>query len=646
MGIINVGILAHVDAGKTTTVEQLLYHSGAIKQPGSVDQGNTQTDWLEIERQRGISVRSASMTLDYRQTLVNLMDTPGHMDFTGEVERALYAVDCAVLVISAAEGVQSQTECFWRGIRTLGVPTLFFVNKIDRVGCDLPDILRELREKLSPAIVPLQRVEGAGTKACAVRAAPLGEDDTMALCELDGALAERFLAGETLDDASLRASLAALCARGAAYPLLYGAAALGVGTQALLDAMVDYLPRARQEADAPLSGTVYKIEHDRLMGKLAHVRLFAGTLRNRDAVTLNRPGLAEPLVQKATQIRHIAGPRQEDVGILTGGNIAAVCGLSDAKTGDMLGEELRERYVRLATPLFAVQMTDGAENPAPLLKAVGELADEDPLLAYEWVPEERELHIRVMGAIQLEVLAHLLAERYRLQVAFSPPTVIYKETPAKAGVGFEAYTMPKPCWAVIKLQLEPLARGAGYRFATVVPPREMLPRYQHHVETCLPEAMRQGLLGWEVTDVAVTLIGGEHHLIHTHPMDFFLATPMAFMDGMRRCGSQLLEPMLLARIQAEESLANRLIGDVLAMRGTFESPSVHRGQVTMEAMLPVASSLDFPVRLASLTGGKGRLSTTFAGYRDCPLELGATAKRRGVDPLDRAKWILHKRNAL
>ena len=275
-----------------------------------------------------------------------------------------------------------------------------------------------------------------------------------------------------------------------------------------------------------------------------------------------------------------------------------------------------------------------------------ELCEEDPLLDLVWLKEERELHIRIMGTIQLEVLQALLWERYQLKVQFSPPSVIYKETVSRPGEGYEAYTMPKPCWAVIRLAFEPLPRGSGIQDRSAVKDNVIPSRYQNHIALSIPQALRQGLYGWEVTDTAVTLIDGGHHHVHTHPLDFFVATPMAVMDGLHSCGTTLLEPVQLLRITADESFLGKVIGEVLAMRGEFEPPVIHPGSFTMEARVPVATSMDFPVWLASLTGGSAVLTAGFDGYQPCPLELGKTAKRRGIDPYDRAKWILHARSAL
>ena len=246
----------------------------------------------------------------------------------------------------------------------------------------------------------------------------------------------------------------------------------------------------------------------------------------------------------------------------------------------------------------------------------------------------------------MEILEALLRERYGLAVSFTPPTVIYKETPTRAGRGFEAYTMPKPCWAVIDLWIEPGPRGSGLSYSSQVPNNQIFYRYQNHIETALPRALKQGLYNWEVTDLKVTLVGGEHHTIHTHPLDFFLATPMAVMNGLQHTGSTLLEPMQNVRISAPEEYVGKVIGDMIAMRGVFDSPVIAGGRFTMEARVPAAAFMEYTVRLASLTSGRGMVSTRFAGYEPCPLELGAEARRRGVNPLDREKWILTQRSAM
>jgi len=642
MNLLNLGILAHVDAGKTTTVEQMLYQFGGLRALGSVDKGNTQTDFLPIERERGISVTASSVTLEVNDLKINIIDTPGHVDFTGEVERTLSVLDGAVLVVSAAEGIQSQTERFWKALREMNIPTIVFLNKIDRMGCNPEEILQALLLELSPKIVPINIFTNPGNTNVSVAVCHISEDSILELCENDDGLAEAYL--ENGNSEGAMTSLSRQTTDCTAFPLIYGAAALGIGIPELISAIETYLPASPPSPNGDLSGIVYKIEHG-TSGKIAHVRLFDGTVQNRDTVTVFRHG-AVPFQQKVTQIRRLAGAKREDAGLAHGNEIAAIYGMTGVKVGDMIGQELHRSYSKIATPLFSVQVygQDGKENQ--LLQAISELSDEDPLMEYSWNPNERELVIRIMGKIQLEILQYLLQERYGIAAEFSAPSVIYKETVAATGTGTERYTMPKPCWAIVTLTADPLARGSGFRYESAISGSVLQHRYQNHVEIAVAEAIKQGRLGWEATDVLFTLTAGESHKFHTHPMDFFLATPIAVMKALEDAGSVLLEPLVKLRLTADEALSGKLIGDIIKMRGEFDSPVVRGGKLEMEAIVPVATSMDYAIRFSSLTSGQGIIKSDFYGYVECPLEIGTTAKRRGVDPLDRDKWILFKRGAL
>jgi len=645
MVIINLGILAHVDAGKTTTVEQMLYLSGGLRSLGSVDKGSTQTDFLPIERQRGISVATASVSLETATHKINIIDTPGHMDFTGEVERALSVLDGVILVVSAAEGVQSQTERFWKALREMEIPTIIFLNKIDRMGCNPGVILQKLQDEFSPKIIPINTYKNAGLTEVAIELCAISEDGILELCENDDALAAQYLESGNVSPEAAKAGLIRQTKECTAFPLVYGAAALGVGIAQLIKAIETYLPANPPQPNGGLAGIIYKIEHDKAAGKIAHVRLFDGTVQNRDMVTIFRPGI-EPFQEKVTQIRKLSGAKREDVGLAHGNEIAAICGMTGAKAGDMVGQMLYRRHSKIATPLFSVQVYGQEGKESQLLQAISELSDEDPLMDYTWNYNERELVIRTMGKIQLEILEYLLLERYGMTVEFSSPSVIYKETVAGQGIGHESYTMPKPCWAIVTLQVDPLPRGSGFQYKSATHKSVLQDRYQNHIEIAVAEAMKQGRLGWEATDLCFTLIDGESHIYHTHPMDFFLATPIAVMRALENAGSVLLEPLVKLKLTAVEELSGKLIGDIIKMRGEFDSPVLKDGKLEMEAIVPVATSMDYSIRFSSLTSGRGIIKSDFYGYVECPLELGATAKRRGIDPLDRDKWILYKRGAL
>ncbi len=649
---INIGIFAHVDAGKTTLTEQILLLGGKIRQAGSVDSGTARTDFLAVERERGISVMAATTEIEWRGYRINIIDTPGHIDFAGETERVLSVMDGAVLVVSAVEGVQSHTENLWRALNTLGIPCVVLINKIDRVGSRAEEVCASLAELDGLTPMLQSRVTSEGTRTCAVTSEhPSDEALTERLADLFDEAAEAYIEGETLPHDRLEALLLEAVHTRKLTPVLCGSALLSVGVEDLLHAVVNYLPPASRKMTEELSGVVFKIEHDKTMGKIAHVRLFGGRIRNRDTVVINEDVDAEGTPnppQKVTQIRKFSGSRYTDEGELGPGDIAALYGLSRARVFDTIGAYRMSDAYRLANPYLTVRVTPAApEELTALVTAVRELCDEDPLIDCKWESGEREIHISITGEMQREILAVLLKERYGLSAVFSPPSVIYRETPARSGEGFEAYTMPKPCWAVLRLGIEPLPRGSGVQYdGGRVPHNKLFYKYQTHIKQSFFASLEQGNYGWALTDMKVTLLDGEHHTIHTHPLDFFVATPMALMNGIRNTGTTLLEPMLDARITVPDHLLGQIVSDVTVLRGEFDTPVLKNGRCTIACRLPVATTLDYPVRLAALSGGRAVYATRFAGYRDCPLDLGAVTPRRGINPLDRAKWILYARGAI
>ncbi len=667
----NIGILAHVDAGKTSLTEQLLYITGAIRQTGSVDDGTTQTDSLAVERKRGISVRTATASVLWKGYPINLIDTPGHVDFAGEVERCLAALDFAVVVVSAVEGVRAHTENILRALDEHRMPRLVFVNKIDRAGADVDRVLGELSAlpvKGKPNVyMPVVTVNCPETEHATV--SPLSSEDlaargTETLCDLSDEAADAFLNDRVLSPERLDELLKTEIARGNVTPVLAGSAKFGVGIHLLADFMTTYMPDASLRGTEETCGVIFKIEHDKIMGKVAHVRMFGGSIKNRDAVPLLDavPDKGEtpkeddavaaeepkPHVGKVSQIRKFTGGRYTDAGEVGAGDIAALCGLSTAKTGRFVGSVADVGAYRLTHPFLRVMVTpksgDLQEIPH-LAAALGELSDEEPYLDAKWENGQREITINLTGGVQLEIIDALLTERYRLSANFSPPSVIYKETPTRAGDAYADYTMPKPCWAVVHFKFEPMPRGYGVTYHGKLPNNQCFYKYQSHIRSSFHSCLEQGLHGWEVTDFRCTLIGGEHHTIHTHPLDFFVCTPMAFMNGMANCGSTLLEPLLLLRISCPSEIAGKVISEVVRMDGEYESPLTFGDTAVLEAVVPVAKSMDFPQKLASMSGGKAVSVPTFHGYRECRPGEGADAPRRGVNPLDRSKWILWARGA-
>ena len=434
--------------------------------------------------------------------------------------------------------------------------------------------------------------------------------------------------------------------------MLSGSALRDIGIEPLLDAILACLPEPAVASEA-LCGVAFAVTRDRLLGKGVWVRLFGGRLENRAQLTL--PGRIDPLTgeptqvqSKISQIRDVSGA---DCGSLSAGEIGVVYGVGQMKIGQVVGDaEALPRKVRpgtLRTPLMTVRVVpDRPEQLTALAAACEALADEDPLLRTRYVQATGELQMEVMGGIQLEILQDDLKTRFGLDAAFEKPTVIYRETIAQAAEGYAEYTWPKPCWAILRFIIRPAPRGSGVTFRSEVPGREILPRYQHQVEQALPLALSQGRLGWRVTDVDITLVGGSHHQYHTHPLDFIVATPWGIQDGLARGGSVLLEPILELRLRVPQECVGHVMSDITAMRGEVTGVESGDEYAAMTALAPVASSMDYAARLAQSTNGRGGMSARLHSYRECPMELGTTAPRRNVDPLDTSKYILAARSAL
>lgn len=657
----NIGILAHVDAGKTTLTEQLLYLTGAIRNAGSVDSGTAATDSLAIEKQRGISVRTASAGTKWRDITINIIDTPGHIDFAGEVERALSALDYAVVVISAVEGVRAHTENILKSLHKANLPYIIFINKIDRDGADTDGVIKELKAITDKAYLPLTDITANPLNVCIKDDNGFLSTATQILADINDEAADIYLCDELLDKERAKILIKQEISACRLAPVIFGSAKYSVGIKALVDTMAEYMPSAKQSETDSLCGIIYKIEHDKTLGKVSHIRLFGGELNNRDEVEISPPNNAKTANDDAveiekkpvakeniSQIKTFSGARLVDSGSVSSGNIAAVYGLPSAKAGNFIGSPKALNYAELVHPFLRVKVTP-ADNDAlkipKLAAALGELSDEEPYIDAKWENGQQEITISTTGKIQLEVIENLLKERYSLTAKFSPPTVIYKETPATKGTAAASYTMPKPCWAVVEFEFEPMPRGYGVSYHGRLPNNQCFYRYQSHIRQSFNTCLEQGLYGWEVTDFKCTLIGGEHHTIHTHPLDFFVCTPMAFMNGLSSLGSTILEPLLKVRISSPEELAGKLLSEIIKMGGEYDAPVIHSQTAILEAIIPVATSMDFPTRLAVISSGKAVMSQSFYGYRECKDGIEHINPRRGVNPLDRSKWILWARGA-
>lgn len=656
----NIGVIAHVDAGKTTLTEQLIYQSGCSRILGSVDKGTTHTDTMEIEKQRGISVKASEIDIQWKGTSIYIIDTPGHTDFSAEVERSIAVLDGAVMVLSSVEGVQPQTEVYFKALKELKIPVIFFVNKLDRIGAIPEKAINDIRILLSKKIVSLQVLNKSDEKYITTYIfEKMNNDDYVDevsdesyrevlenIIEILGDSSDEIL--ELYYDGKLtveriKREITEQSRRGDIYPVLFGTAIKGEGVKELLDGILEYLPGSSDLDDEELSALVYKVSHHKTLGKISHLKIFSGKIETRDEV-LN---VTKDRKEKITVIKKIVNQKETDLKSAGSGELIMVSGL-DSSVYDILGSKKHiPDFPSIATPLLTLKVfSKKEEDYIPLVEALSILQEEDPLLNVEWIKEKREIHIQIMGKIQLEIIENILKERFGIEVTFGKPSVIYKETPRVSAYGEERYTMPKPCWAVVKFLIEPLPLGSGIIYESKVRTEYVKLKYQKEIENNLNKILEQGIYGWNVTDLKITFVEGEDHVMHSRTGDFAAATAMALMKGFCNANVTLLEPMINYRISVPEDISGKILNDIIQMRGSFDNPTVHNGTFTVEGKLPVATSLEYAVDLGIISSGKGIISTRFAGYEPCPLELGAVRERVGVNPLDRAKYILYVRNAL
>ncbi len=645
----NIAIFAHADAGKTSLTEQILHLCGRIKKPGSVDDGTTHTDFLPVEKERGISVRSAYTSVEWKGIKINLADTPGHVDFAADTERIMRAIDAAVLVVSAVEGLQANAINLWVALKTRNIPVLLFINKIDRTGSDVESVINEMKREWNIAPLCLQEIDNQESLDVNIKSVWSSHFQSENLIESvvsnNDKLLEMYFAGNTPSYSELRLQLSKMIASRQAFPLLYGSSKLSIGIKELLDTVVEYLPNPNGEKSKHLSALAFGVSFDKTMGKIALIRIFDGSIGNRELV-FNATRQTE---EKVVQIRQLSGNKFEEIQSAEAGDIVGVCGLASVEVGDLLGvgSAAIAKQPETLIPLLTVQVKAVSEKDySALAAALQQLYAEDPMLRFEWLRNEAEMNISAMGWIQMEVLERILLDRFGIDARFENPTVIYRETPSKIAEGFVRYWMPKPCWAIMKFRIEPGESGSGVVYSSTVGVDNIAQKYQNEVERTIASSLKQGIKGWEVTDIRITLIEGEDHEVHTHPGDFAIATPMGIMNGLVNSGTTLLEPMVSFKIRAVEELLGAIASDITKMRGRFESPEMEDGKFILRGMLPVATSQDYSVKLSSRSGGKANISTQFAGYQPCADELGVIRPYHGISPLDEAKWILKARGAM
>jgi ribosomal protection tetracycline resistance protein len=662
-GTLNLGILAHVDAGKTTLTERLLYAAGVIDEIGSVDAGTTQTDFLELERQRGITIRSAVVSFPIDDVSVNVIDTPGHPDFIAEVERALSVLDGAVLVISAVEGVQPQTRVLMRALRRLRVPTLLFVNKIDRGGAGDDRVLAAISRRLSPTIVPMGRVDGLGTRTA--RFTPWGAGDPEFRARLTETLAsgnDALLTAYVEDESAityrrLRDELAAQSRQARVHPVYFGSAITGEGVGPLMSGLVELLPSAAGGADGPVSGRTFKIERGSTGEKVAYVRLFTGTLRTRDR--LSTTGAQGRDGEKVTAINVFdkgAWVRRAEV---RAGEIGKLWGLASIQVGDTIGADAREPVMQHFAPptLETVVVPVHPGDKGPLRVALSKLAEQDPLINVRQDDTRHEISVSLYGEVQKEVIQATLAGDFGIDVTFRETTTICIERPARSGEAVELlHRDGNPFLATIGLRVDPAPAGSGIEFRLRVDGRTV-PIYVYKnadlfadvMAEYVRRALREGLHGWEVSDCVVTMIRCGYSSPDGPPStrgplstaaDFRNLTPIVLMRALADAGTVVCEPVVRAGLEVPAAALGPVLTAVGRLGGAVRRQSVRDGIATAEAVVPAARVHELQGRLPGLTAGEGVLESAFGGYQPVRGEP-PVRPRTTADPLNREEYLMY-----
>jgi len=655
---LNLGILAHVDAGKTTLTERLLYAAGVIDEIGRVDHGTTQTDSLTLERQRGITIKSAVVSFIVDDVTVNLVDTPGHPDFIAEVERVLDVFDGAVLVVSAVEGVQSQTLVLHRVLHRLGVPTLFFVNKIDRIGADHRRVLDAIAERLGVTTIAMNVPRDIGTHGADVIASTPNDIDffealTDAVAVNDEQILHRYLAGEQLTYDQLHAALAAQTAARLVHPVYFGSAMTGAGVNELVAGIVDLLPTRISDRTGAPSGTVFKIERGPNREKVALVRMFAGTLTMRDRIRLSADASDEDRVTAIRVFeRGTRSPRRSTVA----GEIAEVGGLSHARIGDRFGLAAdRGRHHAFPPPTLETSVVprDPRDKPA-LFAALTDLAEQDPLINLRRDDTRNELFLSLYGEVQREIVAQTLGADHGIEVEFRSVTPLCIERPLRHGSAIE--TIPRhrsstrPFLATVGLTIAPLPPGAGVTFALDVKVGEIpmhvfdtVDAFRDVMARTVNEALHQGLNGWNVTDCAVTMTHSDYQAPPrkwpgTTLSDYRLLTPLVLMDALTRAGTAVCEPVLEAHLEFPADVLGEIMATLINVEAVPGTPEISGRWCTLDAEVRAARLHDLQSRVPDLTRGEGVLESAFAGYR--PVHGDPPSRpRTDRNPLNRADYL-------
>ena len=670
----NIGIMAHIDAGKTTTTERVLYYTGKIHKIGETHEGASQMDWMEQEQERGITITSAATTAQWKGHRINIIDTPGHVDFTVEVERSLRVLDGAVAVLDAQSGVEPQTETVWRQATTYGVPRIVFANKMDKIGADFLYSVRTIHERLQANAHPIQLPIGAEDEfsgiidlikmKAEIYTNDLGTDIqetdipedlqdlaeewreklVEAVAETDEALMERYLEGEEISEAELKAAIRKATCAVEFYPVLCGSAFKNKGVQLMLDAVVDYLPSPldvpsikgvdpntdqeveRHSSDEePFSALAFKVMTDPFVGRLTFFRVYSGTLQSGSYVKNSTKGKRE----RVGRILQMHANSRQEIPEVFSGDIAAAVGLKDTTTGDTLCDEKAEvilESMEFPDPVIEVAIEPKSKADQDKMGiALQKLAEEDPTFRAYTNQETGETVIAGMGELHLDIIVDRMRREFKVEANVGAPQVSYRETfraSTQAEGKFVRQSGGKGQYGHVWIEFAPNEEGAGFEFENAivggVVPREYIPA----VEAGLKDAMENGVLaGYPLVDIKAKLYDGSYHDVDSSETAFKVAASMALKAAAKKAQPAILEPMMAVEITVPEEYFGDVMGHVNARRGRVEGSEVRGNAQIVKGMIPLSEMFGYATTLRSATQGRGTFSMTFDHYEDVPKSI-------------------------
>lgn len=632
--VLTLGVFAHANAGKTTITEHLLYHTNVIDTIGRVDSGNTVTDNMKVEQERGITVRDSIVSFKLNNKTIQLIDTPGHVDFSAEVERAINVLDGAVLVISGVEGLEAQTYTIWRALQEKNVPVIIYINKMDRKGADFDKVLAELQNNLKVPTLTLTHVYQEQDGKLNITKSKVDElIEELSL--VDDEVFEKYVENKNIEGEWLASKMIELSHKGKIYPVVGGSALTDIGIDDLVDSISRYLPVTEKKLKEEMSAYVFMVRVDE-NGKNAYVKVLNGSINNRDVIATG-----EGTQEKVKNIMISEESKMKNVDTAYSGDIAIINGL-DVKCGQILGNNKGlDKYISFVKPLLTMEVNPKEEKDRiELMQALKILNEEDPYLDVRYNERTNSIYCSLMGEVQAQIVKTMLEDRFGIQANIENPIVIHKEVPTISATAKASYT----CVSGIELEVSPLERGSGFSYVSKLSTDYMHLKYQRQIERLVNYYSRQGLHGWELTDMEVALIGGQFDSMGSDPMHFNIITPLALFRCLKKANMKLLEPIANYIVKVPEECLSGVIKLLSSKEGMYKIENTFNGETTIEGEAPAANMMNFPLELSMNTSGRGTYTSYISKY-EISRSQDAEMNYIGNDPRNETTFIINDMKA-